>query len=326
MVARPRIRQLGLGELLDEGFRLYRSTFVTFIAIAALVLVPYSIINYAVQVPLQTRAQQLQTNATAFTGASLFEPLIDLAFWYALALGASLLYLIVFQPLLEGALARAIAQRYLDQPTSIGDSFGTALRRAPALIGARLIPTLLGTIVFGVIGGLFVGAAAVAIRASEDGTGSAALFSVLIILLGFGLLIVAGLAAAWLAVKLLYTSQAAVVESHGAIGSIRRSWRLTQGEFWRTLGYAIVIYLIVYVLSLFPALAISLPAQFLLDAQTALLAATVAGAIVSVIATPFSAIAYTLMYFDQRVRKEGFDLEQQAQAVLPTAAPYLSSR
>jgi hypothetical protein len=36
---------------------------------------------------------------------------------------------------------------------------------------------------------------------------------------------------------------------------------------------------------------------------------------------PFNLIAYTLMYYDLRVRKEGFDLEQQAQNLLLSGIP-----
>ena len=46
------------------------------------------------------------------------------------------------------------------------------------------------------------------------------------------------------------------------------------------------------------------------------------GSVVGVIVTPFSAIAYTLMYYDLRVRKEAFDLEQRADQILPQAPGY----
>ena len=62
-----------------------------------------------------------------------------------------------------------------------------------------------------------------------------------------------------------------------------------------------------------PASLITLPIQFLAPDQLRLQTVinTVVGAILNIIVMPFGLIAYTLMYYDLRIRKEGFDLEQQ---------------
>jgi hypothetical protein len=44
----------------------------------------------------------------------------------------------------------------------------------------------------------------------------------------------------WLRVKLLYTVQAVAIEGVGGIAGMRRSWTLTRGGFWRTLGYYLI--------------------------------------------------------------------------------------
>jgi hypothetical protein len=54
-----------------------------------------------------------------------------------------------------------------------------------------------------------------------------------------------------------------------------------------------------------------------IDQRIQLAINTSVGAVFNVIAAPFSMIAYTLLYFDLRVRNEGFDLEYQANALLP---------
>ena len=43
--------------------------------------------------------------------------------------------------------------------------------------------------------------------------------------------------AVFLGVKLLYTVPAVAIEQLGGIEAMKRSWRLTRGAFWRTLGY-----------------------------------------------------------------------------------------
>ncbi|PFG16697.1 glycerophosphoryl diester phosphodiesterase family protein [Propionicimonas paludicola] len=44
----------------------------------------------------------------------------------------------------------------------------------------------------------------------------------------------------WLKVKLLYTVQAVAIEQASGFAAMRRSWTLTRGAFWRTLGYYLV--------------------------------------------------------------------------------------
>jgi hypothetical protein len=321
MIARPRIRQLGLGELLDETFRLYRNHFLDFIAMAALVMVPYTLLNYLLQLPFQQQLAWLQNPANQLdplAGQSTAAFFSSLMFGVLGSILLSLLYIVVFQPILEGALAHAISRRYLDQPSGIRDSFGAAIRRALSLIGARLIPTLAGMFAGLLIFGVLIGGMAALFGMRLDGTDGGGAIVLIGILLTFGLFVLLGLAAIFFAVRILFTSQAVMVEDRGAIDAIRRSWRLTQGFFWRTLGFLIVIYLIVFFITAIPAALLTLPATMLLQDQPELLLLinTVVNAVLQVVVLPFSMIAYTLIYFDLRVRKEGFDLEQQAGALL----------
>ncbi len=336
MFAHPRIRQLGLGELLDESFQLYRANFLTFIAIAALVLVPYQIISLLVQLPFQNELAALVPQPGAnptdpFAEQSPFDVFSGILFWYLGIIGISLLYIVVFLPLLEGTLTHAIAQRYLGRTSTVGESFGAAVRRSPALIGARLIPTLIGVgiflVFFAIIGALVF--LVIRAAASDSAGPSVALGAVAIGFLGIGLVIVLTIAALALFTRIFFTSQAIMVEGQGPWQSIVRSWRLTHGYFWRTVGYLLVILLLVYFLASIPVFVLVAPAGLLgIDQRLQLVWQTIVTTIFSVIATPFSLIAYTLMYFDLRIRKEGFDLEQQTSALLgpSSSAPYIQSR
>jgi len=330
MTARPRVRQLGLGELLDETFRIYRGSFITFVAIAALVYVPYALLNLLLALPLNRQLQSLSTMTTS-TGTPddlgfLFDMLGGLVFWSLGAVALGLLYTIVFQPLLQGALTRSVAQLYLGRPMEVGDSFGTALRRAWPLIGSRLLTAVLGAslLIVGMV--VYFGAifAFIGMMAQSDGGQPAIGGLIAVGLLSFAIIVAGGILFLFVWTRLLFTPQAAVVEQHGAWSSVQRSWELTRGFFWRTLGFLLVIGLLAWLVTIIPSAVFTIPAAILLPENLTLqsMISTVAGTVVTVIVTPFSAIAWTLMYYDLRVRKEAFDLEQRADQLLPPAPGY----
>lgn len=111
-----------------------------------------------------------------------------------------------------------------------------------------------------------------------------------------------------LVVRWLFLPQAIVLEGTSAIGGLRRSWHLTRGSFWRVFGYAIVIFLIIAILQLAlggliaAALSVAGPSGARVLGQ-------LLGAAVNVLVRPFGFITLTLLYYDLRVRNEGFDLE-----------------
>lgn len=323
MLNRPRIRQLSLSELLDESFRLYRSNFLTFVAIAALVLVPYTLINFVVQYPFQAQIAEIQNQANSnnpFGAQSPFALLAEMFSWYLILVVVSLLYSVLFQPIMEGALAHSISQRYLNREIGVVSSFGMALRHAPALIGARMIPVLTGALIVGaVVGG---GAAVVGLMiggtSMEDLDGGTLSALVGLGFLGFAVLGVMILIGFLLMLRIMFTSQAVIIENAGSWQSVVRSWRLTQGSFWRILGYVLLLLLLIYILAALPVGVVSFVGTMIgLDQRILFIINTCASAVLSVITTPFTMIAYTLLYFDLRVRKEGFDLEYQANALLP---------
>jgi hypothetical protein len=333
MLARPRIRQLTLGELFDESFRIYRRDLLTLIALTALVIVPYTILNVLITLPLQQNVAALAGPA-AVPGAVPPEQFFTNVFssaLYSAALAGFLgfLYGIVFLPLMEGALTHAVTRRYLDQPVSIGDSIGGALRRALPLIVAKLLPSLaigavgllfFGCIIFGFLGTL-VGNPFSDTALQSEPSGAAIGLGFLFL---FGGSIVFGVLYAFVSVRILFTSQAVIAENKGPIEAIKRSWNLTQDYWWRTFGIFLLIGLLAALITFVPSAifgaifgAITLgsggPPNFVQQQ----LANSVISAITSVLVTPFSLIAYTLMYYDLRIRKEGFDLEHQARALVP---------
>jgi hypothetical protein len=204
----------------------------------------------------------------------------------AAALGARFTLEIV--QLLVGALVtaacvKAVSDIYLDQPTSIAGSLRFALRRLLSVVWLEIVTTI----------GL---------------------------ILGFVALIVPGiyLYAAWsVAVPCL------LIERRGAFRALGRSRRLVKGRWWPTAGVILVATIMVGLIAgAFGALLGAIAGVS--DQSSVLLAAVIvalAGAISGIITEPFRAAAITVLYYDLRVRREGYDLHVLAdQLGLPPSA------
>ena len=72
------------------------------------------------------------------------------------------------------------------------------------------------------------------------------------ILLGFVFLTAVYVGAIWFMIKVVYTIPAMAEEGLDAIPSIKRSFQLTKGAFWKTFGYQLVLGLIGMALFLVP--------------------------------------------------------------------------
>jgi len=125
----------------------------------------------------------------------------------------------------------------------------------------------------------------------------------LVVMLGLLLLIVPGVIAAC---GYAVTSQVVVLESVSADVAMKRSWHLTKGFKGKVFGLGCVAFLIV----LLPSLALGMVAALLPGGEGT---ATALGDFVALAVTPLFTSAFTLLYYDLRVRKEAFDLEMLTQ-------------
>ncbi len=104
---------------------------------------------------------------------------------------------------------------------------------------------------------------------------------------------------------------AVMIEELGPIQAMRRSWRLMRPRMWPVLGTVVLAQLIALVLGNMlggiPSVAATVIGgsfAWLFIAVGSILSALVSGPIVSIVAT--------LLYFDGRIRSEGFDLQVMA--------------
>ncbi len=125
----------------------------------------------------------------------------------------------------------------------------------------------------------------------------------------------------WMFVLFALATPAVLFEDHRGVAAMRRSRDLIAGNWWRVFGVMLIMYLIVAVLT--GILAAALTSLVLVNSDSEVLNAVIltAANIVSYALTlPLVAATITHVYFDLRVRKEGFDLQLLAQRIGPETA------
>jgi Membrane domain of glycerophosphoryl diester phosphodiesterase len=299
---------MGVGELLDAIFSLYRRNFLLIAAISAVVQVPYAVLQFVLfqvagftsfasgpfgrfatpQANQTLTPDQLQALQNAVAGVLVAVGILALV-------GA-----FVILPLAEAATTRAVSDRYLDRETSLGTSYGAAIRRLGALIVQSLI--LLGGAI-----ALFAGAFFILFGFAAGAGGAGAIVGGLIDLgiVGFAIFVY---------VRTSLAAPAIVLEGVSGWGGLKRSWQLTRGLGWRLLGIRLLLLLITGIISGVFSTLLTLAGAGL-DANGQFIVGEVAGAVVAVFVSPITYIAVTLLYYDTRIRKEGFDIEMLARSL-----------
>ena len=262
------LRQMGIGELVDGAFKLYRRDWLALMAITAFVLVPVTFVQ----------AWITQGIVVAAADATTFEE-FDAVTGQIVAVGLVfvLIQLLIVQPFLVAALTRAAADAYLGERVSIGTVSRFAVSRLPAILLITIITLILT-------------------------------------LLGFILLIIPGVIAA---IRLTLAPAILVVEDIRGTRAVGRSWDLTRNHAWRVFGTLVLSGLI----STIGVAVVTLPTEFIatLMGPDGWLVSTVGQLIATVVTTPFSILIIVLLYFDLRVRKEGYDIEVMAQELAPSS-------
>lgn len=216
---------------------------------------------------------------------------------------------------LTGMVIVVLSEAVLGRRIGISRTWQTVRPRVLPLIGLSL---LLGA------------AAAVAVIAvallvvlayAASGGGAAVLAGVL---LGPALLVFL----VFFSTRLTLASPALVLERVGPIAAIRRSWGLTRGQFWRTLGIVLLTGLIVAVIGAVIGAVAGIGTGALVttagggDGTLATSGATqVVGILVGALLSTFQSGVVGLLYLDQRIRKEGLDVTLIAASGTGPGAP-----
>ena len=138
--------------------------------------------------------------------------------------------------------------------------------------------------------------------------------TLVVTIVGFILLIIPGIIAM---IRLTLAPAVVVVEDVRGTKAISRSWSLTSGHFWRVFATL----LLSGIISAVGAAIIQIPTEVIatMIGPEGWPVSALGTALATALITPFSLLIVVLLYFDLRVRKEGYDIEVMAQELAPAS-------
>ncbi|MEI9968065.1 MAG: hypothetical protein WDM87_05365 [Terracidiphilus sp.] len=296
-----------LGEILDRTFEIYRKRFLLFVGIAAppsVVLLALQLVDHA-WVHTDRLLGPLNRRQSLMWGQVVWFGYFHISSFLA----------ILFLP----AFVRASSNILFDEEATILGSLRFAAERwakylwiACLKMAAQfLIPEALAA-------GVGIGGAFVLDKLGEMDSGE------FIPILAVILVPLAGLVFLnlWLSSAFSFAIPAAALQGSSAVKAMRRSWLLTRGSRWRiflawaaTFAGAWAMAAIVVALLQFAWFILRTEWHLRWFNQRAYLQLSyVSFAAIRALIGPIFPIAVTLLYYDQRVRKEGYDLEKMMEA------------
>jgi hypothetical protein len=298
------LRPLTIGELFDRAFTLYRRHLWMFAGVAAVPAVLAAAMGVAMQVAQRLAVSNV--NSAAQPEAADVIPVVILVGGAVFVLAVA--YWVVYMAAL-GATTFAVSELYVGRGATVRAAYAGMRGR----VGALVVLMLLIGMRVGVL--MVAGGATVTLSAGLAGMLNPVVSAALII---GGILLVGGL---FLFMVLRYglAVPALVVEGLSPGDAIRRSIELTKGRLGRVFLLGLCALMVTYAaMMIFQApfafgavVANPLSATgFWLD-----IAGAVFGAAGSTFTTPFLIIGLALLYYDARIREEGFDLQLTLEAL-----------
>lgn len=196
------------------------------------------------------------------------------------------------QVLVSSALVVMISQAYLGSPPSTGEAYRVAARRYGSAWGSNF---LMGLAIVLPFVALACGATMLIV--------SGGIWIILLLALPY---------VAFLGTRWSLTLPGILLEHLDAMSGLRRSWSLTEGVFWKVFATSFLANLLILILATVPQLAIGYGLEMLIsDLNILSVIETVLSQLSLILTTPISIGVTVVLYYDLRVRKEGFDLELQ---------------
>jgi len=307
------LRPLSLGEILDRTAQLYREHFLLFAGIFAVYAGVLLVINL-LSIGLTELLKALHIAAAAIWVNLTFGVLVALAMF--LLLGAA-----------TAAISRAVAWVHLGEPATIRNAYMSILPRLGRYLWLMTITffrvyTPLMVLYAGLFGTFaFFGLTQMGARAGASTQPAVnpqdAIIVGLVSIAFLLLLIPVGVYTILMSIRYSLAIPASVVENMKARVAIRRSIELAKGSWGRIFLLMLLVFIIKMVLVgvtqffVFVA-AFKHPGQMLGPGLQTL--SQVIGFFTNSFLGPIWGAGITLFYYDQRVRKEGFDIEWMMQA------------
>jgi hypothetical protein len=289
---------MSIGRILDRTFRIYKENFIRFITIVAIIQVPIALLmavsmsalQRGVPVrqptdyePLRQEAEQNGEDVTVggrqtrstHLGQDEYDPAV--AILGGLGMMLSGIIAMFGQVLCRGALTKSVSESYLGNEITVGQAYKFVLPKFLTLIGAGILV-------------------------------------VLVVYLGLLLLVVPGIIfGLWFAL----TTPAIVVENLKATKGMSRSKALASGNLGKIFSVAFLIIILAWVIAIPFSYVGGFLGSILFPGSVMLM--TFVNQLFSVVGqiliVPIGATAYILLYYDLRIRKEGFDLQMLANSI-----------
>ncbi len=292
----PGLVPMELGDFLERSLTVYRANFGPFFLIALVAHIPILVLTLVLGGDMQS-PEPAETVELSEAIADIRGPLIVTI---ALALVAS-----YFSTVLSAASVAAVSQYYVDGRVGPEHCFRRAWYRIASLSGSYFVISfaLMGAVLafagvallfYLLVGWVFSAVGLESIGAAVGAIGFTAL-TVFGIVLFFYLLVV------W-----FFIVECIVLERKRPMDSLWRSRELVQGSFWRVFLIGLVFTLLAVGVTFVAGLADLLLSQI----STAL--SSIFFVVVSAVITPFLWIGRTLVYYDLRVRKEQYTMDDLA--------------
>ena len=292
------LRPLTFGDILDGAFKAVRFNPKSMVGLSALVLgaflIPSALLGLGVTHLVAGSLRGLDTETRALAEMVLgFPAAMVQMFFSALATA-----------ILSGLLIHVVGQAVLGRKPDLGQTWRATRGRLPSL----LILTFL-TVLFSVLSvAILLGPGLLVLLNGNSGLGALLLF--------FGTI---GLIVVTFAVstKIALAAPAIVLEGHGVLDGLRRSFALTKGAFWRILGITLLAAVLAGVagsilgtpFSAIGFVIVGLTGQDIEASQMGVTFVSHLSSLLSgAITTPFVAAVTGLLYIDRRMRLEALDV------------------
>ena len=306
------LRPLVLGDIFDGAFKIIRYNPRATVGAAVLVSAVAMVIPVVTGlVTGSTGGLSLDPNGDSITSGQVTGLV---AAFGSLVVGSQLQSIgLLF---VSGMIAHVTSAAAVGRKLTMSEAWAATRGKRWRLFGMAL---LLGLVVV-VAGALVVGILLVGIFAFDAPLGDTVLVGVVL-----GLLLAVGYAWFWVRVRALAVPTL-MLEPVGILGALRRAVRLTRQQFWRLFGILLLMAVVVGFAGGILRLPFSIAGEVFLVGDTgsgfgltAYLLLTAVGSVVSAaVLQPFQAAVSALLYVDQRIRKEAYDVELLGRAgILP---------
>lgn len=281
----PAIRPRTAIEIVDAAFSLFRNNFATMAIIGLAASVPFVLFI------------ALGFGAISFGSPREFldNPFAMLPMIFGVAAIAVLWFAVI-----DGAMTFAAAEAYHGNRPSPGDAIRGAFSKGLSLVGGNILRMLI------IMGGAMLVAIVIGVLGRVSG---------FFAFIGVIIMIVLG---AHLVARTFAITSAIVIERRTAMDGVTRSFALSKDSTLRIVGVGILCLIIYWVAQFAGMVLVQGVVSFVLRSPVL---AAVLGNIVAMLMYPFLNIALMVLYFDQRVRKEGYDIDVLSSSMAPAPQP-----